>query len=108
MFVVSSVGEGVSRAALEAMAMGLPVITTDTGGMPEAVEHGVQGLVVPRRDPNGLAAAMVTLARDPVRRAAMGERAIARSRSRQFDAGAHLDRLEQLLLDASALRAGAR
>ena len=50
-FVLPSVGEGASRAALEAMAMGLPVITTDAGGMPEVVDDGVEGFVVPRRDP---------------------------------------------------------
>ena len=100
-FLISSVDEGVSRAALEAMAMGLPVITTDAGGMGEAVEHGVEGLVVPRRDPQALADAIVTLARDPALRSAMGERALARSR--QFDAVTHLDRLEQVLVELGDL-----
>ena len=97
-FVVSSVSEGVSRAALEAMAMGLPVITTDAGGMPEAVDDGVEGLVVPRRDPRALADAMVALASDPTRLAAMGERAF--ERSHQFDAVASLDQLEEILINA--------
>lgn len=96
-FLVSSVGEGVSRAALEAMAMGLPVVTTDAGGMPEVVADGVEGLIVPRRDPRALADAIVRLADDAPLRAAMRERALARSRD--FDADDHLDRLEKVLLD---------
>ena len=94
-FVVPSVSEGVSRAAQEAMAMGLPVITTDAGGMAEIVSDGVEGFVVPQRDPAALCDAMVALAADPTLRVAMGERAAARAQA--FDATRHLDRLEAIL-----------
>jgi glycosyltransferase involved in cell wall biosynthesis len=99
--VVSSVSEGMSVAAIEAMAMGLPVITTDAGGMAELVEHGVNGLVVPRRDSRALADAIGLLASDPELRAEMAEHAL--HTARRFDLTTHLDRIEQLLVDVAHL-----
>jgi glycosyltransferase involved in cell wall biosynthesis len=99
-FVLSSVSEGMSRAAIEAMAMGLPVITTDVGGMPELVRDGVEGLLVPPRDPPALADAFSLLARDRARRAAMGQAAMGRAGD--FEAGHHLARIEQCLAEVAA------
>jgi glycosyltransferase involved in cell wall biosynthesis len=56
---------------LEAMALGLPVIAAASGGTPEAVEDGRTGLLVPPRDPAALCAAMLRLAADPLRTAAL-------------------------------------
>jgi colanic acid/amylovoran biosynthesis glycosyltransferase len=56
--------EGVPNSMLEAMATGLPVVATTHGGIPEAVENGISGLLVPERDCSGLAQAMLTLAHD--------------------------------------------
>jgi glycosyltransferase involved in cell wall biosynthesis len=67
-------GEGLSRAVLEAMAHGIPPIVTDTGGLPEQVEHGVSGFVVRQSDPRALADAIVELYRNPEQRRAMGRR----------------------------------
>jgi colanic acid/amylovoran biosynthesis glycosyltransferase len=85
-FLLASLSEGLSTAALEAMAVGLPVVVTDVGGMREAVTDGVEGRVVPPRDPAALAAALLELAADERLRAAMGERGRRRA-SKDFDSG---------------------
>ncbi len=78
LFLLSSVTEGISNAALEAMATGLPVVTTDCGGMREAVSDGVEGFVVPARGTKQMAEALVRLAADTDLRARMGAAARAR------------------------------
>jgi glycosyltransferase involved in cell wall biosynthesis len=64
--------EGLPRSLLEAMAAGLPIVTTDVPGCREAVAHGVNGLVVPARDGAALAAALRTLIDDPELRRKFG------------------------------------
>ena len=64
--------EGFSNAILEAMTAGRPVVATDVGGNPEAVADGVNGLIVPPRDPEALGAAIGRLLEDEALRAAMG------------------------------------
>ena len=59
LFVLSSLSEGTSNAALEAMALELPVIVTGVGGMPEVIENGVTGWVVPPGNPAKLAESMI-------------------------------------------------
>jgi glycosyltransferase involved in cell wall biosynthesis len=71
-FTLSSITEGVSLAILEAMASGLPVVATRVGGNPEVVVDGGTGLLVPVGNPEALAAALLDLWRDPVRRNLMG------------------------------------
>jgi glycosyltransferase involved in cell wall biosynthesis len=77
-FVLPSLSEGISNAALEAMACGLPVVTTDCGGMREAVTDGVEGFVVPMRDPASMAGAIRLLAADVQLRERMGKAARAK------------------------------
>lgn len=72
-FVMSSLWEGLPIALLEAMAAGLPVVATSVGGTPEVVVDGVTGLLVPPRDPDALAEAILTLLRDPGLRQRMGQ-----------------------------------
>jgi len=84
LFVLASHREGFPRAAMEASAMGVPIIATDIRGCREVVEPGVTGLLVPARDPGALARAIVELAEHPERRRAMGEAARAKAR-RDFD-----------------------
>jgi len=72
MFVLSSRWEGNPLSVMEAMAAGLPVVSTAVGGVPELVREGVTGLLVPSEDAGALAQAMQALVDDPVRRQAMG------------------------------------
>ena len=74
-FLLSSVSEGISNAVLEAMSCGLPVVVTDCGGMREAVTDGVEGFVVPVRDPQRMADALLCLFQDAELRAKMGQAA---------------------------------
>lgn len=80
--ILSSHEEGFSNAVLEYMGAELPAVVTDVGGNAEAVINGVCGLVVPPRDVNQLATALVQLATDPVKRSAMGR--AARQRMEQY------------------------
>lgn len=73
--------EPLSRVLLEVMRMGRPLVATAVGGTPEAVEHGVTGLLVPRQDPDALAKAVIELLLDPDRRARMGQAAAERART---------------------------
>ena len=72
--VVSSQYEGCCRVILEAMAMGKPVVATDSGGTPELVVDGETGRLVPPSDPDRLAEAIVGIIRDPDMARAMGLR----------------------------------
>lgn len=64
-FVLPSLGEGISNALLEAMASGLPVIATRVGGNPELVDHDVTGMLVSPRSAEALAAAFDRYLSDP-------------------------------------------
>ena len=68
-----AVSEGFGNAVLEAQAVEVPVVCTDADGLRENVLDGVSGLVVPRRDPDALAAAVTRLAGDPALRRQMGQ-----------------------------------
>jgi glycosyltransferase involved in cell wall biosynthesis len=71
-FCLSSRMEGLGTSLLDAMCYGRAVVATAAGGIPEAVEDGVTGRIVPPGDPLGLAAGLVEVLRDAGRRAAMG------------------------------------
>jgi glycosyltransferase involved in cell wall biosynthesis len=70
--VPSTLPEPLGLVALEGAAAGLPVVASDAGGLPEVVEDGRTGLLVPPGDPAALAAALARLAADPPAAAAMG------------------------------------
>ena len=71
-FLHSSSSEGISNSVLEAMASGLPVVSTEAGGMREAVRDAREGFVVGVRDVGSTASALVSLAANPSLRARMG------------------------------------
>jgi glycosyltransferase involved in cell wall biosynthesis len=71
-FVFPSHLEGLGTAMLDAMALGKPVVATRTGGIPEVVQDGITGLLVPPRDPQALADALRYLLHHPERRQAFG------------------------------------
>ncbi len=64
-----------------AYAYGRPVVATSVGGLPEVVDEGRSGFVVPPRDPDALAAAIVRVLREPGLAAAMGARALEKART---------------------------
>jgi len=84
LFVMSSLTEGLGSAVLDAMAMGLAVVGTRAGGIPEAVVPDETGALVEPGDAKALAAAIVVLLKDPVRRQAFGESGRQRV-TRHFD-----------------------
>ncbi len=73
LFVLSSISEGVSLTLLEAMATGLAVVATNVGGNPEVVADGETGLLVPPRDPQALAGALMRLRRNADERTRLGQ-----------------------------------
>ena len=93
--VCSSDYEGSPLSIMEYMAAARPVVATRVGGVPDLIEDGVHGLLVDRRDPGALAAAIATLLRAPERAALMGERGRNRQRA-EFDIGVMTRRLEDL------------
>ena len=84
-YVLPSWHEGTPRSVLEAMASGRAIITTDVRGCRETVEEGVNGLLVPWKNPEQLAEAMCKLAEDEDLRASMGAASRQQAETR-FDA----------------------
>jgi glycosyltransferase involved in cell wall biosynthesis len=97
-FVMPSIRESFGIAALEAMAMKLPVIASEVGGLAEIVEHRKTGLLLPPGDPRSLADAMETLAKDQAMRAAMGDAGRKRVENR-FSLRATVTSVETLYLE---------
>ncbi len=94
--------EGFCNAVIEAQSMELPVVTSDAGGLPENVEDGVTGYVVPRRDARALAEKLSVLARDPALRATMGRAGRARALAR-FDLERQAEAFVRLYRELAAL-----
>ena len=72
---VSVVEDGIPSSIVEAMSVGLPVVTTAVGSLPEIVEHSVNGIIVSERDPDGLSGALLQLIDDSSLRNRLGSKA---------------------------------
>ena len=102
LFCLSSRHEGLPVALMEALALGVPVVATSVGGVPEAVRPDVEGLLVPPDDPEALAGAVLALAGDPRRRGRLASAAL--ERSTEFDIARAERRLEELYAELAAAR----
>jgi glycosyltransferase involved in cell wall biosynthesis len=99
-FCLASHYEGLPIALMEALALGLPVVATDVGGVAELVTDGKEAVLVPASRPELLADAIVRLARDPARRADMAEH--ARARAATLDAPRSVHEIEAVYDEITA------
>ena len=95
LFLLTSVTEGLSNSLLEAMAMGLPTVVTRVGGNEELVVDGHTGYILPAGDVQGIAQAIITLARNEQLRRNMGQ-AGRRRIEHEFSFAQRLQRIESL------------
>ncbi|MGE0128827.1 MAG: glycosyltransferase family 4 protein [Blastocatellales bacterium] len=90
--------DGIPNVLVEAMAVGLPVVSTNVSGIPELIEHGVSGLLAPQKDARALADAIAELLDAPALRQRLGK--AAREKVCQlFDSESNILTLHQLFLD---------
>lgn len=94
LFALSSLWEGLPRVLPQAMATGLPIVTTGADGSSEAVEDGVNGFVVDPGDPEALADALLTLLADPAKAARMGD--CGRTRVEEYSAARMVEQIGAL------------
>jgi glycosyltransferase involved in cell wall biosynthesis len=93
--------DGIPNVILEAMAMGVPVVSTDVSGVPEVIEDGMSGRLVPPNDPRALASALSGLLNAP-QQAAMMARLARNTVVSRFGQGRDMAMLDRLLLTATA------
>lgn len=103
-FVLPTWSEAFANVILEAMSVGLPVIASRVGGIPEAVVDGVTGLLVEPRDPVSLAEAIMRLSADPELRRSMAVAGLRRAQE-SFSWDVNTDAFENSLRAAVARRA---
>jgi glycosyltransferase involved in cell wall biosynthesis len=99
--VIPSLEEGFGIPAAEAMGCEVAVVASDAGGLPEVVEDGVTGLVVPRGDSAALAQAIGSLLADPQRRKSMGQAGRERA-LRLFDWDRSAEQFEEIYRDVAS------
>ena len=100
-FVLPSLNEGMGRVLVEAMAAARPIVASNTGGIPDLIQHQMNGLLVPPGDPRALARALLQLIRQPDAARRMGQ--AGHRLAGRFSVEEMVDRIEQmyteLLLD---------
>lgn len=100
LLAMPSMKEPFGRSIIEAMALGTPVVATRVGGIPEIIEDGVDGLLVPAGDEEALAAAIGRLVDDASLRQRLAQAAVSKVRDK-FDVAVLTRRIESLLLQAA-------
>ncbi len=99
-FVLPALGECYGQVIAEAMASGLPVVATNIGAIPEIVEDGVSGVLVPPHSPSALADALQMLVQQPERRRSMGDRGLQLAH-RDHDARRNIESVLELMTGLS-------
>lgn len=103
-FTLASHWEGLPVALMEALALGLPVVATAVGGIPDAVTHEREGLLVQPKQPQALAEALIRMTSDDPLRHAMADAALRRGA--EFDITGAVRRIEALYTGLVSQRAG--
>jgi len=93
-FVLPSLNEGMGRVLVEAMAAGIPIVASKVGGIPDLVQHGENGLLVPPGDEKALAAGIRQLINDPQKAKKMGQR--GRELCNQFSEKSMVEKIDLL------------
>lgn len=94
--VLPSLNEGMGRVLVEAMAAGKPIVASKVGGIPDLVQHGINGLLVPPGDEKALADGIRQLLDDPQKANMMGRR--GRERCHEFSLDAMVKKIDALYL----------
>jgi glycosyltransferase involved in cell wall biosynthesis len=103
LYVLPSISEGISNSLLEAMATGLPVIVTATGGNPEVVIDGTSGLLFPVRDVKKLSEQLLQLYADVKLRNGLGGGALRRVRA-HFSLDSMVQKYEEMYASVARVR----
>lgn len=101
-FTLASLHEGYPVSLMEALALSVPVVATEVGGIPSAIRNEVEGLLVPPNDPAALCDALERVVRDPVLRARMS--AAAGRRAEAFDIRHAAERTQDIYRELAARR----
>ncbi|MDD5233210.1 MAG: glycosyltransferase family 4 protein [Syntrophales bacterium] len=96
-FAFPSLNEGMGKAVVEAMSMGLPVVASRIGGIPDLVEEGLNGVLVPAADPRALATSILDMLGDPEKRNCMGQR--GKTKASSFGTDSMIEKVDRLYRD---------